>query len=131
MLLICYFVSACAIVAMVSGEHWEMSVIKASEAVTATLNLDSTMSTQYAKNVTALQKEATDFFLPRNLVFDKVSVYVKEDVAKLIKGIQRVRTKVQVVAAFVQGCPITSNRDSCDVGNSSVAHRRDFVCALL
>ena len=125
MMLICFFVSACGVLAMVSGEHWEMVVKEASAGVDAALTLDSRLRSQYQGEVAALQEETAAFFLPRNFLFDQVSVYVNETLPKLKLGIEKLSHDLSYVSVFVEGCTSTESSASCIITDSSVPERHN------
>jgi hypothetical protein len=130
MLVLCFFVSFCAVLAMVSGEHWEAAVMKASEGVDSTLTLESTLRTHYKTQVAGMQEEAVTFFLPKNSLFDHVAVYVKDDLPKLREGLLKLRNQMRFVTVFVEGCTAAVPAEYCDIRNSSVMQHHNSQCRV-
>ena len=120
MLVLCFFVSFCAVLAMVSGEHWEAAVLKAAAGVNATLTVESTLRSHYKTRVAGMQEEAVTFFLLKNTLFDQVAVYVKDDLPKLREGLHKLRNQMRLVTVFVEGCTAAIPPEYCDIRNSSV-----------
>ena len=121
LLVICFLVLACGIWAMVGTEHWTLAMVRAADGVVASRALHTTLAASYGRDTAALKSEATAFFGARNRTYDEVTTWVRRDLTKLRAQVMQYRTKMRMLATFVEGC---HGNLSSNATNASGSQRR-------
>ncbi|MGB1598988.1 MAG: hypothetical protein ACPIOQ_39925, partial [Promethearchaeia archaeon] len=121
LLVICFLVLACGIWAMVGTEHWTLAMVRAADGVVASRALHTTLAASYGRDTAALKREATAFFGARNRTYDEVTTWVRRDLTKLRAQVMQYRTKMRMLATFVEGC---DGNLSSNATNASGSQRR-------